>query len=82
MSTYEWHKAYRDALLETDGSKMEDRIQAAQTAIQNRKREFAMNHGGSPEESQAMTDAINSLSVLRTEAASWSSPKSKREETS
>ncbi len=80
MSTYKWHDLYKDALLETDWSKMEERIQAALTAIQSRKREFALNHGGTPEESQAMADAMNSLSVLRTEVASWSAPKSQKEE--
>ncbi len=80
MSTYEWHKVYKDALLETDWSKMEERILAALTAIQNRKREFAMDHGGTPEESRALADAMNSLGVLRTELASWSSQKSQKEE--
>ena len=82
MSTYEWHEVYKDALLETDWSKMEERIQAALTAIQNRKREFALDHGGTPEESQAMADAISGLSALRTEVASWSSHKSRKEEAS
>ena len=80
MSTYKWHKVYKDALLETDWSKMEERILAALTAIQNRKREFAMDHGGTPEESRALADAMNSLGVLRTELASWSSHKSQKEE--
>jgi len=80
MSTYKWHEVYKDALLETDWSRMEERIQAALAAIQNRKHEFAMNHGGTPEESQAMTDAIKSLSVLRTELESWSSHQSQKEE--
>ena len=39
MSTYQWHELYKAALLETDWSKMEERIQAAESAIQNRKRE-------------------------------------------
>ncbi len=80
MSTYKWHEAYKAALLETDWSKMEERIQAALTAIQNRKREFAMDHGGTPEESRALADAMSSLSVLRTELTSWSSHRSQEEE--
>ena len=52
MSTYQWHELYKAALLETDWSKMEERIQAAESAIQNRKREFALNPGGTQEENQ------------------------------
>ena len=29
MTEYKWHEVYKAALLETDWSKMEDRIQAA-----------------------------------------------------
>jgi hypothetical protein len=53
MSTYQWQELYKAALLETDWSKMEERIQAAESAIQNRKREFALNSGGTQEENQS-----------------------------
>ena len=43
MSTYQWHELYKAALLETDWSKIEERIQAAESAIQNRKRECALD---------------------------------------
>jgi hypothetical protein len=71
-TTTAWQEAYKTALLETDWSKMDERIQAAEAAIQSRKREFDLNHGGSTEENQAIADAVRSLNVLRTEAALWS----------
>lgn len=71
-TTPKWHEVYKAALLETDWSKMEERIQAAEAMIQERKSEFNLNHGGTPEENRAIADAIRSLNVLRTEVASWS----------
>lgn len=70
-TTPEWHELYKAALLETNWSKMDERIRTAEAAIQARKREFDLNHGGTPAENQAISDAIRSLNVLRTEAAAW-----------
>jgi hypothetical protein len=70
-TTPEWHELYKAALLETDWSKMDERIRTAEAAIQARKREFDLNHGGTADESQAIMDAVRSLNVLRTEAAAW-----------
>lgn len=58
-------------MLETDWAHMEDRIQAAESAIIGRLQEFFSNHGGIPEENQAMVDALNSLDSLRAGVASW-----------
>lgn len=80
MSTYQWHEPHKAALLETDWSKMEERIQAAKSAILNRKRECALDQGGTREEKQALADAVNGLSVLRSEVASWSIQKSRGRE--
>ena len=80
MSTYQWHELYKAALLETDWSKMEERIQAAESAIQNRKREFALKFWWHPGGKPALADAINGLSVLRSEVASWSIHKSQGKE--
>lgn len=70
-TTSKWCDVYKVALLETDWSKMEERIQAAEAAIQERKREFDLNHGGSPDENRAIIDAVRSLGVLKTEVAAW-----------
>jgi hypothetical protein len=70
--TYKWHELYKRALLETDWSKMEERIRAAEAALRQRKHEFALDHGGTPEENQAITDAMRGLTVLRNDAIKWS----------
>jgi hypothetical protein len=76
-TTYKWHEVYKAALLETDWSKMEERIRTAETYIEDRKRELGQNGGETPEENEAIAGAIRSLNVLRSEAASWSTRHSK-----
>ena len=73
---HKWETLYRTAVLETDWTKIEEDIQAAENAIRARLHEFSMNHGGTPEENQAIVDAGKRLDVLRKEAAAWQ--KSKR----
>jgi hypothetical protein len=68
---YAWYEAYKAALLETDWSKMPERIQMAETALSQRKREFEMDHGGTPEENQAIADALRGLAILRNDAVRW-----------
>jgi hypothetical protein len=68
----DWQELYMAAVLETDWTKMEERIEAAELAIHARQRVFSEDHGGTPTERQAIADAMSSLSVLRKEAASWS----------
>ncbi len=72
---HEWEKQYNVAVLETDWSKIEECIQAAESAIRVRLDEFSLNRGGTPEENQAIADALNGLSVLRDEVAAWRGPK-------
>jgi hypothetical protein len=69
--TYKWHELYKAALLETDWSKIEERIRAAEAALWQRKQEFALDHGGTPEENQAITDAMRGLTALRNDAIKW-----------
>ena len=71
MTDYKWHEVYKAALLETDRSKMEKRIQAAEAAFHERKREFDMDHGGTLQENQAIDAALRGLGVLRNEVARW-----------
>jgi hypothetical protein len=65
QTKYGWQELYATALLETDWSKMEEKIQVAENGIKARLHEFSMNHGGTPEENQAIEDALNGLTVLR-----------------
>jgi hypothetical protein len=64
---YVWDESYKSAVLETDDNKLPDRIRAAKGAIDTRLREMQMDHGGTPEERQAITDALAGLNLLRRE---------------
>jgi len=54
-----WVEFYHAAVLETDWSKLEGEILAAEAAIKGRLHEFSLNHGGTPEENQAIVNAVN-----------------------
>jgi hypothetical protein len=71
MTEYKWHEAYKAAVLETDWTKIEQKIQAAEDGIGARLHEFSLNHGGTPEENQAIVDALHGIDVLRKEVAAW-----------
>ena len=47
--------------------KLPNRLQAAKAAIDNRLHELQLDHGGTSEERQAITDALGGLNVLRRE---------------
>ena len=69
MAAEDWKNLYQAAILETDWSKIEGRIQAADSSISTRLHEFSLNHGGTPKENQAIADALNGLTILRREVA-------------
>jgi hypothetical protein len=73
-STYCWYEPYKTALLETDATKIRERIQTAEAKIQDRQRVLAEDHGGTPEERQAIADAMNGLKALLKESAEWPRP--------
>jgi hypothetical protein len=64
---YVWDESYKAAVLETDDKKLPDRIRAAKGAIDTRLHELQADHGGTPEERLAITDALAGLNVLRRE---------------
>ena len=68
-----WVNFYHAAVLETDWSKLEGRILAAEAAIKGRLHEFSLNHGGTPEENQAIVNAVNAMETLRNELVLWRS---------
>ena len=72
ITQFSWHEFYKAAVFETDWTKMVERIQAAEAALQKRKKEFDPNHGGTPKENQAIQDALDALNILRKEVAGWS----------
>ena len=71
MTAYKWTEVYKTALLETDWTKMQEQVQSAEAALQERKHELAHNRGGSSDENQAIDDALRSLITLRKEAMNW-----------
>jgi hypothetical protein len=71
--TSEWEKLYQSAILESDWSKIEERIQVTDSAISARLQELSTSHGGTPEEKQRIEDALSGLRALRREVATWKS---------
>jgi hypothetical protein len=72
---YGWQELYATALLETDWLRTHAKIQAAENGIRTRLHEFSMNHGGTPEENQAIEDALHGLNILRKDVAAWQESK-------
>jgi hypothetical protein len=70
-STYNWFDSYRAALHETEWTRMQERLQAAESEIQKRQHLLSMDHGGTPEERQAIANALDGMKILRTEVAEW-----------
>ena len=64
---YVWEESYKAAILETDDKKLPNRLHAAKGAIDTRLQEMQMDHGGTPEERLAITNALAGLNVLRRE---------------
>jgi hypothetical protein len=64
---YVWEESYKAAILETDDKKLPNRLHAVKGAIDRRLQEMQMDHGGTPEERQALTDALAGLNVIRRE---------------
>jgi hypothetical protein len=64
---YVWEGPYQAAMVEIDHGKLQERLQAAKAAIDNRLHELQLDHGGTPEERHAITDALANLNVIRRE---------------
>lgn len=61
----EWEKLYRTAVLESDRSKMAQRIEDAQAAILGRERRLAKSPAGHEKEYETIRRALHILSLLR-----------------
>ena len=70
-TSYSWQGSYQAALLETDWTKMQERIQTAESGIHKRRLELSQDHGGTQEEREALVNAMSGLGVLRMNVASW-----------
>jgi hypothetical protein len=64
---YVWRELYEAAMFETDRTKLRQRVQAAKFSIDDRLQELLKDHGGTPEERQAISDALVGLNVIRRE---------------
>jgi hypothetical protein len=76
--TYVWYETYKAVVLETDWTKMHERIQSAESKIQDRQRVLSEDHGGTLQERQAIANALNAMHTLRTEVADWQSRQTPR----
>jgi len=78
-SVYEWEETFNTALMEKDRSKLPERIDAAQTALNRRLEEMKLNEGdGSPEERQAIRNAQLGINLLKEEVSEVSSNNGQR----
>jgi len=64
---YEWQRPYVAAVLETDRSKLSERIAEAHAAIRARVAELSQDHFGTPEERMAIEAAVRGLKTLSRE---------------
>ena len=67
---YKWQEPYLAAALETDWSQLPNRIKQARQAIRDRILELDGDHGGTPEEKDAIDHAIHGLNILAQDAES------------
>jgi len=58
-----------EIVLETDWTKMHDRIQSARCKMHDRQRAISEDHGCTPQERQAIDSALNGMRTLQTELA-------------
>ena len=65
---YEWQRHYVAAVLETDRSKLSQRITEAHAAIKARVGELSQDHFGTPERA-AIETALSGLKLLSNEIA-------------
>jgi len=73
---YSWYESYKAAVLETDWTKIQGRILRAEHEIHERQIVLAKEQGGTPEERQALEDAVNGLRGLMNDASVWQSRQS------
>ena len=69
-----WRDFYNAALLESDWTKIEERIQKAESEIHKRSLTLSQDPVGPQEEQEerdALVHALNGLKTLRADVASW-----------
>lgn len=69
INRYPWEDVYEAAILETERSRLPERIKAAQDAIDSRIEQFQQDHQGTPEERDAIGSALSGIRILKKEVA-------------
>jgi hypothetical protein len=64
----DWEKLYRAAIIESDRSKVLQRVEVAEAAILERSRSLSKSPANSGKEQEAITQALHILSLLRAKA--------------
>jgi hypothetical protein len=62
----DWEKLYRAAIIESDRSKVLQRVEDTEAAILTRSRRLSKSPADSEKEREAITRALHILSLLRT----------------
>ena len=62
-AAYAWKKVYEEAILETDRYRLQERVAAAQAAIDVRLNELSQDGQAAGEEQIAIRDALNRTSL-------------------
>ena len=63
-----WEKLYRAAIIESDRSKLLQRVEVAEAAILERSRRLSQSSANHEKEQEAITQALHILSLLRAKA--------------
>ena len=63
---YGWEEHYLAAILETDNTKLPERLDKAHAAIARRRQELS-DHGGTTDEQRELSHACHGLTVLKKE---------------
>ena len=71
VPSYSWQQSYQAALLETDWTKMQERVQTAESEVHKRRLVLSQDYDGTPEERKALVNAMSGLRILQMDAASW-----------
>ena len=64
-TSFSWQASYQAALLETDWTKMQERVQTAESEIHQRRLLLSQDHSGTDEEREALVNAMSGLRALR-----------------
>jgi len=71
VPTYKWQASYQAAVLETELTKMQERLQQAESEIHKRRLALSQGQRDTAEEREAPVDAMNGLQSLRKDITVW-----------